>query len=44
VLGIAIAALLGVYWLVLPVGIGILATHRPHVVVARADLGRPYQR
>ncbi len=41
--GIAVVALLGAYWLVLPVGVGILATHRPRADVAPASLGRPYQ-
>jgi len=41
--GIAAVAVLAVYWLVIPVAIGILATHRPRVDVAAADLGRPYE-
>ena len=41
--GIAAAAVLAAYWLVVPVAIGILATHRPRADVAPADLGRPYQ-
>jgi uncharacterized protein len=40
--GIALAALLGAYWLLVPVGIAIIATHRPRADVAPADLGRPY--
>jgi len=40
--GITLAALLAAYWLVVPVAIGILATHRPRAAVATADLGRPY--
>jgi uncharacterized protein len=40
---IALAAVVAAYWLVVPVGIGILATHRPRSAVAPADLGRPYQ-
>jgi uncharacterized protein len=40
--GIALGAVLGVYWLVVPVAIGILATHRPRAAVEPADLGRPY--
>jgi fermentation-respiration switch protein FrsA (DUF1100 family) len=39
---IAFAALLGAYWLVVPVAVGILATHRPRADVPPADLGRPY--
>ncbi len=42
--GIAIAALVAVYWFVLPVGVAILATHRPRADVASADLGRPYEK
>ena len=34
---------LAAYWLVVPVAIGILATHRPRAAVEPADLGRPYQ-
>jgi hypothetical protein len=41
--GIAVASLLAAYWLVVPVGVGILATHRPRAEVAAADLGRPYR-
>ena len=41
--GIAAAAVLAAYWLVVPVAIGILATHRPRADVAPADLGRPYR-
>jgi hypothetical protein len=41
--GIALAAVLVAYWLVVPVAIGILATHRPRADVAAADLGRPYE-
>ena len=40
---IALAAVVAAYWLVVPVGIGILATHRPRSAVAPADLARPYQ-
>jgi hypothetical protein len=40
--GMAAAAVVAVYWLVVPVAIGILATHRPRADVAPADLGRPY--
>ena len=34
------AAVLGAYWLLLPVGIGLMATHRPQETVAAVDLGR----
>jgi hypothetical protein len=40
--GIALATLLGAYWLLVPVGIAIVATYRPRADVAPADLGRPY--
>jgi len=41
--GIAAVAVLAVYWLVIPVAMGVLATHRPRADVAPADLGRPYE-
>jgi uncharacterized protein len=41
--GIAAAAVLGVYWLVVPVAMAILATHRPRADVRLAQLGRPYE-
>jgi uncharacterized protein len=41
--GLALGALLCVYWLVLPVGMAILATHRPRADVKSVDLGRPYE-
>jgi hypothetical protein len=41
--GISAAALLAAYWLVVPVAIGILATHRPRADVAAVELGRPYE-
>jgi fermentation-respiration switch protein FrsA (DUF1100 family) len=41
--GIAIGALVCAYWLVVPVGTAILATHRPRADVKHADLGRPYE-
>jgi uncharacterized protein len=41
--GIALAVVLAMYWLVVPVAIGILATHRPRAAVEPADLGRPYE-
>ena len=40
---IAFAAAPVVYWLVVPVAVAILATHRPRADVAPADLGRPYE-
>jgi dienelactone hydrolase len=36
-------ALLTVYWLVLPIAIAILATHRPRADVQPASLGAPYK-
>jgi fermentation-respiration switch protein FrsA (DUF1100 family) len=41
-LGIAAAAVLAAYWLVVPVAVGILATHRPRADVAPAELGRQH--
>jgi uncharacterized protein len=41
--GLAALAVLGAYWLVLPVGIAILATHRPRADARPAKLGRPYE-
>jgi hypothetical protein len=41
--GITAAALLAAYWLVIPVAIGILATHRPQGDVAPANPGRAYE-
>ena len=40
---IALAAILAAYWLVVPVAMAILATHRPRADVRPADLGRPYE-
>ena len=34
---------LAVYWIVVPVAVAILATHRPRAVVEPVDLGRPYE-
>jgi uncharacterized protein len=34
---------LAAYWIVLPVAVAILATHRPRAVVEPANLGRPYE-
>ncbi len=41
--GITVAAFLAAYWLVVPIAIAILATHRPRADVAPAKLGRPYE-
>jgi dienelactone hydrolase len=41
--GIAVASLLGLLWFVAPVGMAIVATHRPRAAVAPVDLGRPYR-
>jgi hypothetical protein len=41
--GIAAAATLAAYWLVVPVATAIVATHRPRADVAPADLGRAYE-
>jgi uncharacterized protein len=41
--GLAAAALIGVYVVVAPVAVAILATHRPRQAVSPASLGRPYQ-
>jgi hypothetical protein len=42
-LGLAVGALLGAYILVVPVGVAILATHRPRQSVLPVALGRPYE-
>lgn len=41
--GIALAGVIAVYWLVLPVAVAILATHRPRADVEPVSLGRAYQ-
>ena len=41
--GIALLSVVAIYWLVLPVAVAILATHRPRAVVTPVDVGRPYQ-
>ncbi|HET7555864.1 MAG TPA: CocE/NonD family hydrolase [Gaiellaceae bacterium] len=41
--GVALATTVAVYWLVLPVAVAILATHRPRATVEPAELGRPYE-
>jgi fermentation-respiration switch protein FrsA (DUF1100 family) len=43
-LGLALAGVVIAYALVVPVGVAILATHRPRQPVADVVLGRPYQR
>lgn len=40
---VAVAALLVVYWVVIPVSMAIIATERPSNSVRPADLGRPYE-
>jgi fermentation-respiration switch protein FrsA (DUF1100 family) len=40
---IGLAALLVVYWVVLPVGAAIVATERPRDPVVQVDLGRPHE-
>lgn len=40
---ITVAALFVIYWLVLPVGLAIIATERPARPIRDADLGRPKQ-
>jgi hypothetical protein len=39
---LAVATVLVAYWVVVPIAVSILATHRPRADVAPADLGRPY--
>jgi uncharacterized protein len=41
--GLAVAGLVIVYALVVPVGVAILATHRPRQPVMEVELGRPYE-
>jgi uncharacterized protein len=41
--GLAVAAVIGVYVVVAPVAMAILATHRPRQAVTAVALGRPYQ-
>lgn len=40
---IGLATVLAAYWVLVPVAIAILATHRPRAEVAPAELGRPYE-
>jgi hypothetical protein len=40
---IGLAAIVAAYWLLVPVAIAILATHRPRAEVVSADLGRPHR-
>jgi uncharacterized protein len=41
--GIVLGGVLAVYWIVVPVAVAILATHRPRATVEPASLGRPYE-
>jgi fermentation-respiration switch protein FrsA (DUF1100 family) len=41
--GLTLATALAAVWLVVPVAIAILATHRPRAAVEPVDLGRPYE-
>jgi uncharacterized protein len=41
--GFALAALAGVYWVVAPLAMAIVATHRPRQPVTPVVLGRPYE-
>lgn len=41
--GLALAALVGAYWVVAPLAMAIAATHRPRRPVASVALGRPYE-
>jgi hypothetical protein len=40
---LALAAALGTFWILLPLGLALLATHRPRAPVSEADLGRAYR-
>jgi dienelactone hydrolase len=40
---LAIAAVVGAFWIVVPLAVALLATHRPRAAVERVDLGRPYR-
>ena len=42
--GLALATVLGAYWLVVPVAMALVATHRPRADVRPVSLGRPYAR
>jgi len=42
--GITLACIVGAFWLVLPVGMAIMATHRPRAEVTPVALGRQYER
>jgi hypothetical protein len=41
--GIGIGSVVAAYWIVLPVAVAVLATHRPRAAVEPAGLGRPYE-
>jgi hypothetical protein len=38
---VAAVAVLGAYWVLVPVAVALMATHRPEEAAARVDLGRP---
>jgi dienelactone hydrolase len=42
-IGLVALTVVGAYWLVVPVAVAILATHRPRADVQPAQLSRPYQ-
>lgn len=42
-IGLALATVLGAYWLVVPVAMALVATHRPRADVRPVSLGRPYE-
>jgi dienelactone hydrolase len=41
---LAVCAVVVAYWIVLPVGMAIVGTHRPRQPETRIELGRPYER
>ena len=40
---LALAAVVGLYWVLLPIGFALMATHRPREAVASSELARPSQ-
>ena len=42
--GLVVGATVGAYWLVAPIAVALVATHRPRADVQPAALGRPYER
>ena len=40
-LGLGVGAVLGIYWVIVPVGVALTATHRPGEAATRIELGRP---